>query len=145
MHKGMNSTLDEGQTPIAVAIDTTQISSPANYSNPKEGDPCHPLAAGAHAPAIIEAKQVQWASGGGKLENDTAVALRAGAEHNYQFAHIGSSVRRLTPRECERLQGFPDDWTAGQSDSARYRQLGNAVAVPVAQWIAHNAAKELKQ
>ena len=44
-------------------------------------------------------------------------------------------VRRLTPVECERLQGFPDDWTAGQSDTARYRQLGNAVAVPVAEWI----------
>lgn len=45
-------------------------------------------------------------------------------------------VRRLTPTECERLQGFPDGWTAGQSDSARYRQLGNAVAVPVVEWIA---------
>jgi DNA (cytosine-5)-methyltransferase 1 len=44
-------------------------------------------------------------------------------------------VRRLTPTECERLQGFPDGWTAGQSDSARYRQLGNAVAVPVVEWI----------
>ena len=44
-------------------------------------------------------------------------------------------VRRLTPTECERLQGFPDGWTAGQSDSARYRQLGNAVAVPVIEWI----------
>lgn len=46
-----------------------------------------------------------------------------------------SQVRRLTPRECERLQGFPDDWTAGQADSARYRQMGNAVAVPVVEWI----------
>jgi len=47
-------------------------------------------------------------------------------------------VRRLTPRECERLQGFPDDFTAidGMSDSARYRMLGNAVAVPVVEWIA---------
>lgn len=44
-------------------------------------------------------------------------------------------VRRLTPRECERLQGFPDDWTASQSDSQRYKQMGNAVAVPVVQWI----------
>lgn len=44
-------------------------------------------------------------------------------------------IRRLTPTECERLQGFPDGWTAGQSDSARYRQLGNAVAVPVIEWI----------
>ena len=46
-----------------------------------------------------------------------------------------SAVRRLTPRECERLQGFPDDWTAGFSDSCRYRMLGNAVAVPVARWL----------
>jgi len=46
-------------------------------------------------------------------------------------------VRRLTPRECERLQGFPDDWTLvdGMSDSARYRMLGNAVAVPVVEWL----------
>lgn len=51
-----------------------------------------------------------------------------------------TSVRRLTPRECERLQAFPDDWTrystdGEQSDSARYRQLGNAVTVTVAEWI----------
>ena len=46
-----------------------------------------------------------------------------------------SQVRRLTPLECERLQGFPDDWTASQSDSARYKQMGNAVAVPVVEWI----------
>lgn len=51
------------------------------------------------------------------------------------------AVRRLTPRECERLQGFPDNWTrygadgTEISDSARYRMLGNAVAVPVAEWI----------
>jgi DNA (cytosine-5)-methyltransferase 1 len=46
-----------------------------------------------------------------------------------------SGVRRLTPIECERLQGFPDNFTTGQSDSVRYRQLGNAVAVPVAEWL----------
>lgn len=50
---------------------------------------------------------------------------------------IGPSVRRLTPRECERLQGFPDDWTLvdGMADSPRYRMLGNAVAVPAVEWI----------
>jgi DNA (cytosine-5)-methyltransferase 1 len=37
--------------------------------------------------------------------------------------------------ECERLQGFPDGWTDGQADSPRYRQLGNAVTVNVAEWI----------
>ena len=47
-------------------------------------------------------------------------------------------VRRLTPTECLRLQGFPDDWLSGLglSDSAKYRMLGNAVTVPVAEWIA---------
>lgn len=44
-------------------------------------------------------------------------------------------VRRLTPLECERLQGFPDGWTDGQSNAQRYKQLGNAVAVPVIEWI----------
>jgi site-specific DNA-cytosine methylase len=46
-----------------------------------------------------------------------------------------SVVRRLTPTECERLQGFPDNWTDGQADSNRYKQMGNAVAVPVVEWI----------
>ena len=53
-------------------------------------------------------------------------------------AQMESNVRRLTPVECERLQGFPDDWTAGQSDSTRYKQMGNAVAVPVVEWIIQN-------
>jgi DNA (cytosine-5)-methyltransferase 1 len=44
-------------------------------------------------------------------------------------------VRRLMPVECERLQGFPNGWTDGQADSLRYKQLGNAVAVPVVEWI----------
>ena len=46
-----------------------------------------------------------------------------------------ATVRRLTPMECERLQGFPDGWTDGQADSNRYKQMGNAVAVPVVQWV----------
>ena len=40
-------------------------------------------------------------------------------------------IRRLTPTECERLQGFPDEWTEGISDTQRYKCLGNAVSVPV--------------
>lgn len=49
------------------------------------------------------------------------------------------SVRRLTPLECERLQGFPDGWTAIEGDETpdtpRYKAIGNAVAVPVVEWI----------
>jgi len=45
-------------------------------------------------------------------------------------------IRKLTPVECERLQGFPDGWTEGVSDTQRYKTCGNAVTVPVVQWIA---------
>lgn len=44
-------------------------------------------------------------------------------------------VRRLTPLECERLQGFPDNWTASESDSARYKVLVNSVALPCVDYI----------
>ena len=55
------------------------------------------------------------------------------------------TVRSLTPTECERLQGFPDDWTQigrekPTADSHRYKQLGNAVTVNVAEWIARRVA-----
>jgi DNA (cytosine-5)-methyltransferase 1 len=86
--------------------------------------------------------QVQWASGGGKLENPTMQALRAGAEHNYQFLRTGMQVRRLTPTECERLQGFPDDYTnipwrnkPEAPDGPRYKALGNSMAVPCMKWL----------
>lgn len=49
-------------------------------------------------------------------------------------------VRRLTPTECERLQGFPDGWTAMHSDTQRYKQMGNAVTVNVAEWIGRRIA-----
>ena len=56
--------------------------------------------------------------------------------HTGSLSLIGTSgVRRLTPLEGERLQGFPDGWTAEQSDPSRNRQLGNAVCVPVVEWI----------
>ena len=44
-------------------------------------------------------------------------------------------VRRLTPRECERLQALPDDWTNHGPDSRRYAALGDAVTSSVAEWI----------
>ena len=55
-------------------------------------------------------------------------------ESDRQYAQL---IRRLTPLECERLQGFPDSWTniPGASDSARYRALGNSVAIPCVEFI----------
>jgi len=58
--------------------------------------------------------------------------LRKGySGQNKQFLNSTGLIRRLTPIECERLQGFPDGWTEGISDSQRYKCLGNAVSVPV--------------
>lgn len=58
-----------------------------------------------------------------------------------------TTVRRLTPIECERLQGFPDGHTATsngktQADSPRYKQMGNAVAVPVFEWVMRRIVAE---
>ncbi len=63
-----------------------------------------------------------------------------------------SGVRRLTPRECERLQGFPDDYTltpyrgrvAGLCpDGPRYKAMGNSKAVPVVRWIGRRLENQL--
>ena len=94
-----------------VCFDTTQVTSPGNYSQPKPGDACHPLASGAHPPAIT-----------------------------------GMQVRRLTPRECERLQGMPDDWTLVpyrgklMADGPRYKMIGNGFVIPCVRFIADHIA-----
>jgi hypothetical protein len=55
-------------------------------------------------------------------------------------------IRRLTPLECERLQGFPDGWTdiPDASDSARYKALGNSVAIPCVEFIISRIAAMLR-
>jgi DNA (cytosine-5)-methyltransferase 1 len=64
--------------------------------------------------------------------------LSASTDRGVRVA-TAQTVRRLTPRECERLQGFPDDWTLVPglrcADSRRYGAMGNAVTVPVAEFI----------
>lgn len=105
-----------------IPFDTTQVTSKANYSRPQPGDPCHPLASAAHPPAIaFDCKasgqfglsvgpvtgtlramggSMDRPNGGGQLAVATLSELQSAMQ-----------VRRLTPRECERLQGFPDDYT----------------------------------
>ena len=159
-------------------FDTTQITSATNRSNPQPGDACHPLAAGAHAPAIAfpaNLSATQHASTvnlspalGAKNPTAVAHAIQAGAlrvnpasgpdcvgvqaDHAYtlearsevQAVQTAMQVRRLTPTECERLQGFPDGYTAipwrGKPadqcpDGPRYKALGNSWAVPNVRWI----------
>ena len=169
-----------GNVPLvqeAIPFDTTQITSKANYSKPKAGDPCHPIAAGAHLPAIAFEPGIETREGSDSRfvkelsptlrkemgDNQVAVAVdcynKTIGEKSQSISssasdinHTGGvinpadrmAVRRLTPRECERLQGFPDDHTlipwrnkpADQCpDGPRYKALGNSMAVPCMAWI----------
>ena len=67
-----------------------------------------------------------------KEDGDPAFTLTVQDKHGI---FDGKRIRRLTPKECERLQGFKDDYTEGISDSQRYKCLGNAVSIPVVQHI----------
>jgi DNA (cytosine-5)-methyltransferase 1 len=89
-----------------------------------------------------------WQSGGdfrGLDPKDTAQLQRC----QTPAVHQAMTVRRLTPRECERLQGFPDDWTmipwrkkaaADCPDGPRYKALGNSMAVNCMAWIGERIA-----
>jgi DNA (cytosine-5)-methyltransferase 1 len=63
-----------------------------------------------------------------KTDGEPAFTLTAQDRHGI---FDGYRIRKLTPLECERLQGFPDNWTVGHSDSQRYKMCGNAVTVTV--------------
>lgn len=144
---------------VPMPFDTTQITSPQNRSRAEFGDPCHPLAAGAHPPAIAFSAKDH----GADAMTDCAPTMRAGGHANSHAnagvmpaVMTGMQVRRLTPRECERLQGFPDDYTLipgynsrrtgewggnrGVADGPRYKALGNSMAVPVMRWIGERIA-----
>lgn len=91
------------------------------------------------APILMRMRE--GCDGGGKgplLSMDTSLTL---ATNNDQPLISGSSVRRLTPMECERLQGFHEGYTSvpfrgkPSSDSVRYKALGNSMAVPVIRWL----------
>ena len=70
----------------------------------------------------------------GAFEAGTGITPTLGGSRPHAVS-TDTEVRRLTPLECERLQGAPDGWTEGQADSPRYKQLGNSVAVPVFEWV----------
>lgn len=122
------------KTPSRDAAGRMRLRDPG-FNVGQDGDPAATIAAagpGAVAVAFAEnqrgeliesAVSHQLATGGGK------------PGQGFLADRQEALVRRLTPTECERLQGFPDGWTDEQADSARYRQLGNSVAVPCVEWI----------
>ena len=85
--------------------------------------------------------------------DDSGVAKPVKTQMDGQMAHIGMAVRRLTPVECERLQGFPDDYTqipwrkkpaSECPDGPRYKALGNSWAVPCVTWIGRRIDQHLR-
>ena len=83
---------------------------------------------------VLTPNRAEKSQNGRRLKEDgeDMFTLTSQDQHGVQ---IGTNIRRLTPTECERLQGFPDGWTDDQSDTQRYRQLGNAVTVPIVKMI----------
>lgn len=110
---------------------------------------CGPITAGiSKGPRGTEGVDSEWlvsTSCVGSQRSD-AGAPKHEADEQKLITRPTQGVRRLLPIECERLQGFPDGWTdiPGSSDSSRYKQMGNAVTVNVAEWIARRAIKFLK-
>jgi DNA (cytosine-5)-methyltransferase 1 len=162
-----------------VPYDLFQITAPVNRQNRVPGDPCHTLAKdnAAHAAVAFHPTQDPISStdgsthcmGTGSSRGDATIAvaccvaptITAGndpsrspqsSEVTQQVAAVHSAsmtVRRLTPRECERLQGFPDDWTMipyrGKPpdecpDGPRYKALGNSMACNCMSWIGERIA-----
>lgn len=163
----------QGVPMAVIPFDTTQITSPGNYSRPKPGDAMHPLAAGAHPPAIAvcatgDIAHTLKAEGFDGSEDGTGrgvptIAVHGtqdpltqaecgfplGRNHGQENAVLAPAmaVRRLTPRECERLQGFPDNHTLvphrgkPAADGPRYKAIGNSWAVNCAEWIGERIAE----
>lgn len=103
--------------------------------------------------AAREAPVGRGRAGGGKgapAGDEASPALSTGNTQTLSSEEGGGMVvRRLTPRECERLQGFPSDWTKvpyrGRPaeecpDGPRYKAIGNSMAVPVMRWIGERIA-----
>jgi DNA (cytosine-5)-methyltransferase 1 len=142
-----------GNVPIALAENTIgrQPQNGGNGNGFTEGGPMYTLnASGVHGVACnTEIKPTVW-----DTTNITSPQNGSNPKPNYpchtlakgQHAPLltGMAVRRLTPKECERLQGFPDDYTntPTSSDSTRYKSLGNSMAVPVMKWIGERINKQ---
>jgi DNA (cytosine-5)-methyltransferase 1 len=150
LHAKSDNTCDLPVVLQPIPFDTTQITSPYNYSNPQSGDPCHPLATGAHPPAIVQPIGLDEEQNAMVNAFGTLKARTEGGGFEGTVMQTDMAVRRLTPTECERLQGFPDGYTDIQPngkptpDGPRYKALGNSMAVPVMKWIGERIEQQAK-
>jgi DNA (cytosine-5)-methyltransferase 1 len=130
-------------TPIVpVAFDMAQITSKANRTRVEAGLPASTLNA---AGQMHVAQPVAFAQNQRDELREMQVAGALAAEPGMKqqtYLHTGWRVRRLTPTECERLQGFPDGYTdipwrnkEHSPDGPRYKALGNSMAVNAMRWI----------
>ena len=135
-----------------VTYDLFNVTAPINRQNRTPGDPCHTLARSnaEHAAVVgvvpigLDEEQNARVDGFGTLK-----ARTEGGGFEGSVMTPAMQVRRLTPVECERLQGFPDDYTdikpkgKPTPDGPRYKALGNSWAVPVVRWIGKRIANEI--
>lgn len=102
----------------------------------------------------IQDREESWTLGTGtdfgimdgdrKISNTVRTSGRGSTDrHSWDIVNDKTRIRRLTPMECERLQGFPDNWTEGISDTQRYKCCGNAVTVPVIEYIAKQFIEDI--
>jgi DNA (cytosine-5)-methyltransferase 1 len=147
MHKGINSTLDEGQTPVISihphCIGRAPEAGPQGKEYLLDGS-AYCMDGRGQPQAVAQPIGIFQDSEYGVQQYDSAGTLRAGRipEHQMAIQPPSMAVRRLTPVECERLQGFPDNYTnipwrkkPESPDGPRYKALGNSWAVPNVRWI----------
>jgi DNA (cytosine-5)-methyltransferase 1 len=127
-------------TPIIYPL--VQITSKTNGNNPKAGDPSPSLTSDCDRHAVLYSIMPQN-SGKDYKAREVSVTQPLTTNGHFQgnqggdIVQMKNIVRRLTPLECERLQGFPDHYTAipRAADGPRYKAIGNSMAVPVMRWI----------
>ena len=148
--------LHQSQTP-AVTIPINSMAAQGRPSDEgrmgsgigKDGEPMNTLSS-AHHHAVAVIKTSDTSANGSNHQEDIAYTIDTANGQAGQPAPAQMRVRRLTPKECERLMGFPDSFTripyrnkpaSACPDGPRYKALGNSIAVPVLAWIGQRLEK----